>query len=83
MCIKYKYLHYYYYWHALNTPTYEYKLFIKYNNIFKFHINILHKIITVLYITNLLVYKLYFIIFFFAYKENNLGYKPHTNCALQ
>ena len=63
MCIKYKYLHYYYR-HALNTLTNEYKLFIKYNNIFKFHRNILHVIVNVLYITNLLVYKIYFILFF-------------------
>ena len=67
MYIKYKYLHYYY-WYALDTPTYEYKLFIKYNNIFKFHRNLLHSIVTVLYITNLLVYKLYFIIIFYTKK---------------
>ena len=39
--------------------------------------------VTVLYMTNLLVYKLYFIFIFFAYnyKENNLSHEPHTNCA--
>ena len=40
------------------SPTYEYKLFIKHNNILKFHINLLNSIVNVLCITNLLVYKL-------------------------
>ena len=34
MCIKYKYLQYYY-WHALNTPTCEYNLFVIYLNFTK------------------------------------------------
>ena len=70
MYIKFKYLHYYYL-HTLNISTYEYKLLIKYNNIFQFHIHLLHGIMTVIYITNLLVYKLYFIFFFWhiIYKE--------------
>ena len=40
---------------------YEYNIFIQYNNIFKFHRNMLHNIIIVSCITNHPVYIFYFI----------------------